>query len=688
MNKNFVFLRKFFWNYILAFLVIFSIYSIPFIFLAVLGVFYLFQTNHWFIFFGSVFGFFFLIFLLVLIFRFFRLPHFTSAAQEKAARSQADDFINSFSYSSLEFTNPKPISEAIFELNRRIARSFGVLSPHPERDVPIGYLLYTLRSVSTDLENFCSQLKLNNIEPLSYIKLSHILWFVPKSPKQPVTDSSAANHGHSSFIPAFVQNFIRERIFKFVFTRIAHYSIQLYSGKVLSERRHFSFRNFSPIRKFFRTRLLLWPIVWGFFGLSFFVCLIVCGPFYSSDSVCELIQICRNCKANGLISFSTLPWDQILFRVLPGALALIFSCLFYFIPYFCHLRFSPFKVQPVPEWPEREMENFRKTKDFINSLKVSRLRTFSSFAEVIQELLSFSDSCCKKPESAAFSLSLSEILKAQQILISRLQTKFNDEFPFINYFNIRDFLFANRLYNLYLKFFLVFRSYNFCVNPLSGSVTEVRIRMNRSLLQSMLEEFLVSGNIFVLDLIGYYLIEVYSGYLHFPEKGLPVAFYLAGGTEDQRQSICSALLNISDLNLDIQMQSNQASSTFRSWIPFLNRSNHQMKKMEEQIRQSDLVLFLDPKKTDSEKTDEFQKIPDFSEFPLESSEKPPLAVWVTSVPQTPLPCSGDFCAVPWQNDDESVFQEAIQSLLKQNQQRILSRQIFRFLRDYKEKHGR
>ena len=54
MKAPFKFLRLFLFNYIFAFFVIFSIYSIPFIFLSVLGVFYLFQSGHWLLFFSSV----------------------------------------------------------------------------------------------------------------------------------------------------------------------------------------------------------------------------------------------------------------------------------------------------------------------------------------------------------------------------------------------------------------------------------------------------------------------------------------------------------------------------------------------------------------------------------------------------------------------------------------------------------
>lgn len=700
MKTPFKFLRHLFFNYIFAFFVIFSIYSIPCIFLSVLGVFYLFQSVHWLLFFSSVLGGFLVVLSVILIFRFFRLPHFTTPRQEKLAQKEADDFIKSFNFSALQFNNHKPTLDAIFELNRRIARAFGVHSAHPELDVPVGFFLQSLHSISTDLYEYCSRIskrfRIFNFEPL-YFTLAFFMKFIPSSsskdepvkllpnedepekvePPAPQTESKVQTDSKPSWD---ILAFFRKLLFKRLFKIIAERSIQLYSGKVLSGHRHFSFRDFSPIRKFFHTRILFLPILCGIFGLVFFVGLSVSGLFYSRDSVCELMQLYRNCKANGLTSFSTLPWDQITFRLFPGVLALTISCLFYFIPFLVRFRFTPFKVQPVPEWPKREVESFRKTKEeFIDQLEVSRLCDFSSFFEVIQELILFTDSCCKKPDSAAYSLTLGEILQAQQALVSRLQSKFDEEFPFINYLTIRDFLIVNRVYNLYLKFFLVFRGLNCCVNPISGSVAEFRIRMNRRLLQSLLQEFLISGNIFLLDLIGFHLVEVYSGYLYFPEKGLPLSFFLAGGTEEQRQSVCTALLSIPDLDLHIQMQSSQGNFNFLSWIPFLNRFNPQASKFEQQIRQSDVVLFLDPKTSDSGKTGEFQ---------VDPSEMPPLTVWVTPATQSPLPCSEDSSQVSWQEDDESVFRKSIQNLLVKNHQRLRSRQTFRFIRDYKKEHGR
>lgn len=688
MKANFGFLRRLFWNYIFAFLLIFSIYSIPFIFLAILGCLYLFQTCHWFIFSLSVFSSFLFVFFLLLLFRFFRLPRYCSNEQIIEARSQADDFINSFPYKILEFNDPKFTFSVILVLNRRIARACGVRSAHPELDVPVGYFLRSLYSISTDLEQYCKQtLRIGPFEPLYYVKLNHILWFVPKS-SQPSPDKLKSNHNLSSYIPSFLYEIFRKKVFRFIFERVAHYSIELYSGKVLSQRRFFSFRNFSSFREFFRSRLLLWPIVLGIFGLVFFCCLVVAGLFYSTDSVWELIQIYRNARANGFPSFSTLPWDQIFFRVFPGLLALIFSCVFYFLPFFFRFRLSPFNVQPIQEWPEHEKASFKKTKEFISRIDdVSRFCTFSSLLEVVQELLSSTDNCYRKPQGPAFSLSLLEVLKGQQILISHLQTKFDEEFPFMNYLNIRDFLFVNRLYSFYLKFFLAFRTFNFCVNPMSGSVAEARIHVNRTLLQSLLEEFLITGNIFLLNLIGFHLIEVYSGHLHFPENGLPLVIYLAGGTDEERQAACSALLNISNLKLDVQMETKQGGTGF-TWFPSRGQTDWQLKKLEEQMDRCDLILFLSSEKLTPEKSERFQKALEHCKSYCALAERPPLVVLTAPASQTPLPCSANFYAIPWNSDDESVLQDSLKSLIEQNQQKILSRQTFRFIKEYRKEHGR
>ena len=360
----------------------------------------------------------------------------------------------------------------------------------------------------------------------------------------------------------------------------------------------------------------------------------------------------------------------------------------YFSLFFYRYRMSPFKVEPIAEWPVREQENFSRIQDFIKALDVSRLKTFSSSVEVLQELLSFTDSLYRKPQAAAFSLSLSEILKAQQILISRSQSKFDEEFPFMNFFNIRDFLFANRIYSIYLKFFLAFRSLNCCVNPFSGTVMESRIRLNRNLLQSLLENFLFSGEIFLLHLIVFNLMEIYSGHLFFPDEGLPLDALFSGGTDVQRNSVSSALLDILDQKLYIQVDSSQETSYFQKLFHLGNDSESRWKKLKVQIDQCDLVLFIAPERSDASETVKFQDVLTRTESFFDSLEAPPLVVLIVPSSETSLPCSGKFHVIPWQNDEGSSFQELLKPLIEQNRQKILVRQTFRFIRDYKEKYGR
>lgn len=684
MKKHRPFLFRFFWNYISAFFVILSIYSIPCIFFAILGVLHLFHVHFWLPFFVLVVIAFLCLIFVLLAFRYFRLPHFCSDDQVQNAQSSADDFIESFPYQSLDFNTPKLFFSAILELNTNIARALGISSPHPELNVPIGYLIHSIRSISTDIEEFFlhdSMMK----HVLPFIKLHHILWFVPKSSK-PINDDLPGKRTWGEYFGSFTV--IRKTIFKFIFRRVAYYSIQLYSGKVLEKSRLYFTRYTESSQNFFRTRLLFLPILVCIFSVVFFTGLVIAGLFYSTDSAWELIHIYRNSKANGITSVSTLPWKQIFFHTLPTLLALAFSCIFYFSLFFCRFRFSPFKLHPVAEWPKREFENFSQIQEFIKSVDVSRLSTFSSFMEVLQELLSFTDSLYRKPQATAFSLSLSEILMAQQILISRSQSKFDEEFPFMNFFNIQDFLFANRLYSIYLKFFLVFRSLNFCVNPFSGSVMETRIRLNQSLLQSLLENFLFSGEVFLLNLTSFHLMEIYNGHLYFPENGLPIEVFFTGGTDVQRNSISSALLDTLNQNLHIQIDSSQETSYFQKLFHLRNDSESRWKKMKAQMSQTDLVLFLAPEKTDSSEMEKFQDVLARCETFLDSLEAPPLAVLIVPSSGTSLPCSEKFQIIPWPNDEESESLPPLKTLLVQNRQQILVRQTFRFIRDYKEKYDR
>jgi len=703
MKKPFSFLRHFLYNYISALLIIFSIYSVPCIFLAILGVLQLLKFHLFPAFFISVFSAFFLILFLILTFRFFRLPLITTNQQEKNARSEVSNFIKTFPFSYLDFQNPRTIFSAILELNSRIARSFGVRSAHPELDIPVGYLLHVVRSISTDLEDFLlhnavvknsffesQYIKslIGEFDPLHFIKLYHILKFIPKQTAEPRKESFLTSK-FGSFLPKFkLPDSTKVLIFQFLFQRIAHYSIQLYTGKILVKSHHFTFRNSLSFREFFKTRLLLWPILCIFFLLVLFVGLIISGLFYSTGSVHELVQLYRNCQTNGLTSFSTLPWGQIFFRLLPGILALIFSCIFYFIFSFFHFHLTPIKVQPVPEWPNREHENFHQTKQFIDSLKISRLGTFSSILDVARELLSITDSLYTKPGSPSFSLSLSEMLKAQQILISRLQTKFDDEFPFMNFLHVRDFLFINSVSKFYFKFYNLFRRFNYCVNPFSGTVLEARIRLNKNLIQSLTEEFLFTSKIFLLDLISFHLIEIYSGHLHFPDSGLPLSFFLTCGTNEQDSSISTSLRKILNKNLSIKLEPPQENSTIQKWLQNWIQSDSQSKLMEERMRQSDFILFFVPEKTDSARMEKFQEILVSSACLFDATERAPIAILVVPATRLSFPCSGNFLVLPWQSDDETVFQEAFAALLSKNHSDVHFRQTFRFLREYKEKYSR
>ncbi|MCR5163089.1 MAG: hypothetical protein K6C40_03630 [Thermoguttaceae bacterium] len=620
----------------------------------------------------------------LLAFRFFRLPHFCSDKQVRVAQAAADDFIESYPYQNLDFTTPKVFFSAVLDLNSTIAQALGVRSSRPELNIPIGYLIHSIRSISTDLEEFFlhdSMMK----HVLPFIKLYHVLWFVPKTSK-PANDDLPGKRTWGAYFASFT--IIRKTIFKFIFRRVAYYSINLYSGRVLEKSHLFSFRNSESSQKFFQTRLLLLPILLGIFFIVLFCGLVISGLLYSTDSAWELIQIYRNSMENGLTSVSTLPWKQIFFHTLPTLLALIFSCFFYFSLFFYHrFRLQPFQVHAVPEWPNHEHENFAKIQEFI-ALNVSRLSTFSSSVEVVQELLSFTDSLYRKPDAAAFSLSLSEILKAQQILISRSQAKFDEEFPFLNFFNIRDFQFANRMYAIYLKFFLFYRGLNFSVNPISGPVLETRIRINQLLLQPLLKEFLFSGKISLLNLIGFNMMEIYNGHLYFTELSHPLNVFLTGGTSEQQKSVSSALSNIPDQNFHIQIDSSQEVSYLQKWLHLRVDFDSRWKKIQEQMKQADLILFLASEKPSSSETEIFEKILAHSESLLDSLEAPPLAVLIVPSNGTSLPCSEKIHIIPWQNDEETEPQESLQTLLEQSRQQILVRQNYRFLRDYKEKHDR
>lgn len=684
MKTNFSLLRRIFWNYFSAIFIIFSIYSIPFIFFSILGILQLFKLNLWLLFFTIVLIVFLVIVFTLLAFRFFRLPHFCSDNQVRVAQAAADTFIDSYSYQNLDFTTPNLFFDAVLELNSTIAQALGVRSSHPELNIPIGYLIHSIRSISTDLEEFFlhdSMMK----HVLPFIKLHHVLWFVPKSSK-PTDDDLPGKRTWGAYFASFT--IIRKTIFKFIFRRVAYYSIRLYSGRVLEKSHLFSFRNSESSQKFFQTRLLLLPILLGIFFLVLFCGLFIAGLFYSTDSAWELIQIYRNSRANGITSLSTLPWGQIFFHALPTLLALIFSFIFYFSLFFYHhFHLQPFQVQPVPAWPNREHQNYSKIQEFI-TLNSSRLCTFSSSVEVVQELLSFTDSLYRKPDATAFSLSLSEILKAQQILISRSQAKFDEEFPFLNFFNIRDFLFANRIYSIYLKFFLVYRSVNCSVNPISGPVLESRIHMNQLLLQPLLKEFLFSGKIFLLNLIGFNMMEIYNGHLYFPENGLALDVFFTGGTDVQRNSVSSTLLDILGQNFHIQIDSSQETSYLWKMLGRGNDPESRWKKMKDQMSQTDLILFFVPENSDSVELEKMQDVLSRSETLFESLEAPPLAVLIVPSSGTSMPCSEKFQIIPWSNDEEAEPQETLKTLLEQNRQQILVRQTFRFLRDFKEKHDR
>lgn len=625
MHRPPSFIRTLLWNQLLWLIPILTAMMSPILFMAGLGVWGLFSDHERFLWFWDRFWLCSAIaFLAVLLFclavRQWRLPRRSTPEREAAARKVVEDFVRDFPYEKLTFTDQGNILNAILDLNARVARVYGIRSKNPELDIPLSYALLLVDRISADLTRKLAGFRTGDLtqkltgvhwgdQPLlDWVKLSHLLWFLPSSSKTRTgkkrsggwmalgRNSASASTSRQSADTETAEGEVRakggiriqgmryavRKVFPILFQIVGDYSVLLYGGKFQldiqdsqrsqdsqappaahSERSAAETKaetpgRFSSVNVFFHSRLATPQWMAFLYAGSLFACLCVGGVLFPLEKAYRTVP--ESQSAESLTSESqssesqssasqelaserihsadpepagtqelsengpqkpapfTREWMvQIAQKhglvILAGGAALGF--IFFWLKN--RTSFPLLTIAPDPRWLKKEREAFENVQKTIDSLKVQELEGIPALLRSVRHIIEQVDREYSGRSKPAYSISLAELLQAQRILVGRLQKMLAREFPGMDYLRLRDLRFGLKLYGAYVWTFGIYRRVLW-FDPVSAGVLELRRSINQKILKFYSRQFGVGSALCVLELAGFYAVELYSGLLFWKEE--------------------------------------------------------------------------------------------------------------------------------------------------------------------------
>ncbi len=349
-----------------------------------------------------------------------------------------------------------------------------------------------------------------------------------------------------------------------------------------------------------------------------------------------------------------------------GVLGTVFGigCVFFWLKY--HTKMTPMTVDPASQfWPKREKEQFNEIIHRIESQNISDFSTFSLILKNFQNVIEQVDRQYNGGEKAQYNITLAEILKAQQIVVRRLQQTLAEEFPGMDYLRVRDVLRGLKIYRWYTKIYNIYRRILW-FDPISATVLEFRRMVNQKILTSFSRHFQCSFVIYLLEITGVYAMELYSGHLFYRKNSEPITIFLVGCGDSGGGCGWKRLQFLPGPAPQPLTWKIEEGMEVQSWWRSIWSNRSPYERYETIIRNSDAVLLV----TTEESSDEYQKIEqafsDEIQKRMEHTEQPPL-FWKIS---------------------RTASCEAIEAFLLENAEKIQFRQEFRYIRSYLETHKR
>ncbi len=432
--------------------------------------------------------------------------------------------------------------------------------------------------------------------------------------------------------------------------------------------------------RFFASRLVTLRWMLGLYGLTLFGCLVLNGVFFTQKKISRLV-FPEN--APSAVADSISPADdewtnarntdreetetQKFYRKYGlnlGACGVGGVCLlilFLFLK--SHIRSQVLEVEADEYWPLKEQKVFEKVQNRVNELKLNEISGFQPIGESLRKIIELVDREYSGQSNARYSISFSEILKAQRILISRFRQTLARELPSMDYLLLQDIRYGLVFYRYYLWGFNIYRKLLW-LDPASASVLELRRMVNQGALKFFGKHIASSSILYVLRLCGFYAVEIYSGNLFFSKDLEPVRVSIVGGKTADLSAFAEKLksktneLELPSIQLSIiKNRINEEQSWWARW------SSPPIQKCEREIEHSDVVWGIFQ---NQEEKDLLTRM----ESDLQKQERPPL-----------------FWLLEEKNAENADFHE-LQAFFAKQEREIRRRKNKRFLSEYQSQNQR
>lgn len=484
---------------------------------------------------------------------------------------------------------------------------------------------------------------------------------------------------------------------------------------------------------FFRSRFVTWQWMAALYAVVLFACFALGGVLYSQEKSLQWLKRTEACETEPISSasdsaansgmksvllpttseqkglgvlppakFSPLWWRNVFRKHSISILATLsgLGLVFFWLKF--HVRIPPLKVEPASDWPKREMEAFEKLKFTINSFKLSDLEGLKPIYGSLGTVLECVDRHYSQKKEIRNAITLAETLKAQQILIAKIQQTLALELPGMDYLRLRDLRFGLKIYQIYVRIFDLYRKVLW-FDPVSASVLEFRRTIHQSILKSFSHQLQASSVIYGLELVGYYALELYSGHLFYQRESEPVSVFLIQSSAEGAPELRETLLRIqgpSQRPLCWKV-SDDGLELPQSWFSSLFRKKSPFQRLKSEMLSADVVLLLSDSADAPEIHHEQKKL--ISEFlgQISKIERAPVFAQILKVssPENSFAESDSekwpvFRWNPSEWADESrekqagAFQTQLETFLQSQAETIQLRQTFRVLREYAKNHPR
>jgi len=426
--------------------------------------------------------------------------------------------------------------------------------------------------------------------------------------------------------------------------------------------------------RFFASRFVTPRWLLGFYGIVFFGCLVLGGVLFTQEKIAnwifpeEAVSLAETdipageflkSGENGSVNrtFGQKYGLSILACGMGGICLLV---LFLFVK--SCVRGQVLEVEPDEYWPLKERETFEKVQMLTDGLKLSEISGMGPIWQTFRGIVELVDQEYSGRGKAQYSISLSEILKAQRILVSRLRQTLDRELPSTDYLLLRDIQFGVFFYRYYLWVFNIYRKILW-IDPVSATVLELRRTVNQGVMKFFGKQIAASSILYAMRLAGFYAVEIYSGNLFFQNDREPARLFVTGGKDVEISSFADMLKEkINEFpQIHLTISENRINEEQAWWKPWQSSS---LRKCEQEAEYADVVLGIF-------QNSEEKKLLEQLKMNFQKREHSPLFLFAEE----------NECR-------KSDFQSELQTFFAQNERMIRLRKNERFLAEYRSRKRR